>query len=87
MSYLADNYIFIHGGFDQEMPTVPTDSLLRLDLNKIFAGIPPLMMGLALESGKESINHNIPLNKKPPGHPRDPNYSSTQQGKRQSMDI
>lgn len=46
--YLLDTYIYIHGGFDQELPTVPTDSIIRLDLNKLFSGIPPLMMGLAL---------------------------------------
>ena len=48
ISYLVDSHIYIHGGFDQEMPTIPTDSVIRLDLNKLFAGVPALMTGLAI---------------------------------------
>lgn len=44
---MIDHNIYIHGGFDQEMPNIPTDKILCLDLNKIFNPIPALFKGLA----------------------------------------
>ena len=52
VSMLIDTSIFIVGGFDQEMPTVPTDQILKLDLNRLFAGNSSLMTSLAIETGK-----------------------------------
>jgi len=48
---MIDNYIYLHGGFDIISPNVPTDSMVRLDLNKIFQAYPNLYKGLAYESG------------------------------------
>ena len=45
--FLCDHNIYIHGGFDQDLPNVPTDSILRLDLNKLLSGNPSLLKGLA----------------------------------------
>ena len=33
VSFLIEDQIYIHGGFDQDVPTVPTESILKLDLN------------------------------------------------------
>lgn len=55
---MIDHNIFIHGGFDQEMPNIPTDKILCLDLNKIFSAVPSLFKGLAYEIGKDIIIHN-----------------------------
>lgn len=55
---MIDHNIFIHGGFDQEMPNIPTDKILCLDLNKIFNSVPALFKGLAYEIGKDIIIHN-----------------------------
>ena len=55
---MIDHNIYIHGGFDQEMPNIPTDKILCLDLNKIFNTVPALFKGLAYEIGKDIIIHN-----------------------------
>lgn len=56
--FMIDQHIFIHGGFDQDMPNIPTDKILSLDLNKIFNAVPALFKGLAYESGKDIIIHS-----------------------------
>jgi hypothetical protein len=33
---MFDHSIYIHGGFDQQMPNIPTEKVLSLDLNKAF---------------------------------------------------
>lgn len=50
---MIDNYIYLHGGFDIISPNIPTDSMVRLDLNKIFQAYPNLYKGLAYESGDD----------------------------------
>jgi len=55
---MIDHNIFIHGGFDQVLPNIPTDKILCLDLNKIFNSVPALFKGLAYEIGKDIIIHN-----------------------------
>lgn len=44
---MIDHNIYIHGGFDQILPNIPTDKILCLDLNKIFNSVPALFKGLA----------------------------------------
>lgn len=34
--FLIESNIYIHGGFEQIAPNVPTDSIVKLDLNKAF---------------------------------------------------
>lgn len=36
-SWLVDNQLYIHGGFDQETPSVPTEQILKIDLEKTFS--------------------------------------------------
>jgi len=55
---MIDHNIYIHGGFDQILPNIPTDKILCLDLNKIFNSVPALFKGLAYEIGKDIIIHN-----------------------------
>lgn len=54
---MIDHNIFIHGGFDQVLPNIPTDKTLCLDLNKLFNSVPALFKGLAYEIGKDIIIH------------------------------
>ena len=88
VSYLIDANLFIHGGFDQEMPTVPTDQILKLDLNKMFSGNSALLMGLAMETGRDVINHS-PANSLRRSSGRENHYISSQQSHRNDhkMDI
>jgi hypothetical protein len=45
--FMINHDIFVHGGFDQEAPNIPTESTLRIDLNKAFGPYPALFKGLA----------------------------------------
>lgn len=40
-SWLVDNQLYIHGGFDQETPSVPTEQVLKIDLEKVFTSQHP----------------------------------------------
>lgn len=89
--FLSDHNIYIHGGFDQIMPNVPTDSILKLDLNKIFAGNHSLVKSLAFEVGQDILTHNV--TKKNMNHYHNPDdrkdYPSTHHGRRsdKKMDV
>jgi hypothetical protein len=56
--FLIEDCIYIQGGFNQETPTIPTDSMIEIKLNKAFADYPNLYKGLAFELGRDVINHN-----------------------------
>ena len=45
-NWLLESSLFIHGGFDQESPNVPTDELLKLSLGKLFQPFPNLIKTL-----------------------------------------
>jgi protein phosphatase len=57
-SFMIDANMFIHGGFDQVSPSVPTDTITKIDLNKAFKNYPALYKSLAFELGHDIINHN-----------------------------
>lgn len=59
---MIDNYIYLHGGFEIISPNIPTDSMVRLDLNKIFHSQPNLFKGLAYESGNDVFTINKETN-------------------------
>ena len=86
---MIDHNIFIHGGFDQEMPNIPTDKILCMDLNKIFNTVPALFKGLAYEIGKDIIIHNPQGANHPHGlsHGNNSMRSSTQSNQRSSSSI
>jgi hypothetical protein len=50
---MIEHDIFIYGGFDQEAPNIPTESTLKLDLNKAFNTFPALFKALAFGLGKD----------------------------------
>ena len=62
ISFMVDHNIYIHGGFDQEAPNIPTSTILRIDLNKFFHSQPPLFKGLAFELGKDFFTVNTNTN-------------------------
>ena len=45
--FLIDGNVYIHGGFDQVTPSVPTDSISKIDLNKAFTKYTALYKSLA----------------------------------------
>lgn len=51
--WIVDSYLYIHGGFDQDSPNVPTEKLLRIDLAKAFKMHSALFKGLSFETGKD----------------------------------
>ena len=42
-NWLLESTLFIHGGFNQSSPNIPTDELLKLSLSKIFQPFPNLI--------------------------------------------
>lgn len=41
--WAIDTTIFMHGGFENETPNIPTNSIMKLDLMEIFNKVPSLM--------------------------------------------
>jgi protein phosphatase len=53
--------LYVHGGFDQDSPNVPTEKLLRVDLAKAFLPYISLLQELSEETGKD-LNTIAPQN-------------------------
>jgi len=49
-NWLLESTLFIHGGFDQTSPNIPTDELLKLNLGKVLQTFPNLI---------KTLNNNI----------------------------
>lgn len=43
----------MHGGFENETPNIPTNSIMKLDLMQMFEKTPPLLQKLELSIGKK----------------------------------
>jgi hypothetical protein len=65
ITFLIEDCIYIQGGFNQETPTIPTDSMIEININKAFSEHPNLYKGLAFELGRDIITHSAHTN-----HPR-----------------
>ena len=37
-----DSTIFMHGGFENETPNIPTNTIMKIDLLELFAKVPAL---------------------------------------------
>ena len=57
-AFMIDSNMYIHGGFDQVTPSVPTDQISKIDLNKAFKNYPALYKSLAYELGHDTITHD-----------------------------
>ena len=64
VSFLIEDLLYIHGGFDQDVPTVPTDSILKINLNELFKANQNLYKGLAFELGRDFLTHNPSMAKR-----------------------
>ena len=42
-TWLIQNSIYLHGGFDPDIPNIPTELMLKIDLSKIFHNYPSLL--------------------------------------------
>lgn len=38
--WAVDTLIYMHGGFENETPNIPTNSIMKLDLNELFLKSP-----------------------------------------------
>ena len=34
--WMIDTYLYVHGGFEQNSPNIPTDTIIKIDINKFF---------------------------------------------------
>lgn len=44
--WAIDNFVYMHGGFENETPNIPTNSIVKIDLAQLFRTTPPLMAKL-----------------------------------------
>lgn len=51
--WAIDQNVFMHGGFENETPNIPTNSIMKLDLMEMFAKTQPLLQKLELSIGKK----------------------------------
>ena len=42
--FLIESNLYIHGGFDQVSPSIPTETITKIDLNKAFKNYPALFI-------------------------------------------
>jgi hypothetical protein len=49
-----DHYIYMHGGFENETPNIPTNTIVRLDLITVFKGNQNLLSKLEAFVGAAS---------------------------------
>lgn len=71
--WLYETGLFIHGGFDQETPNVPTDKMIQIDLEKLLKNHPNLVKSSGFSTRDVFNPQGIP-------HPK----SNSQQGHRLS---
>ena len=66
--WVLDNNLYVHGGFEQESPNVPTDSIAKIDITSYFQSHPILMKYITANQNNSNTmstskqNENIPPN-------------------------
>lgn len=58
--WAIDSTIFMHGGFENETPNIPTNTIMKIDLLELFAKVPALTLKLdaSLGSAKRAKSPN-----------------------------
>lgn len=46
-----DNFIYMHGGFENETPNIPTNSIMKIDLTQLLKSTPVLLQKLEATLG------------------------------------
>lgn len=63
--FCVDTQLYMHGGFDNESPTVPTDAIMKLDAVQVLKGAPELLEKLencfGIQSNSGNTTPNSPL--------------------------
>lgn len=49
--WVNDTCVFMHGGFENETPNIPTNSIMKIDLVNLFKQAPALMQKLEQATG------------------------------------
>lgn len=61
--WVMDHYIYMHGGFENETPNIPTNTIVKMDLPSVFKGSPILLQKLesfvGLGSQNKSTNSSV----------------------------
>lgn len=76
--WISENYLYIHGGFDQDSPNVPTERILRMDLAMAFQSDPALFKALSAGTGKDYYSNKVGK------APQSANYNSGQKHNNQT---
>lgn len=57
--WISENYMYIHGGFDQDSPNIPTERMLKMDLARAFQEDTSLFKVLSSGTGKDFYTNKI----------------------------
>ena len=49
--WAIESFIYMHGGFENETPNIPTSTIMKIDLASLFKTTPPLMQKLEMACG------------------------------------
>lgn len=49
-----DTVVYMHGGFENETPNIPTNTIMKIDLAQLFKNTPNLMLKLEQACGNHS---------------------------------
>ncbi|CAD8102091.1 unnamed protein product [Paramecium primaurelia] len=58
-SWLVEQFLYLHGGFDSDQPNIPTEGILRIDLNKRFAQTPQLLKQMNTIKADQSFSQSF----------------------------
>ena len=51
--WVLENNLYVHGGFEQESPNVPTDNIAKIDISNYFQGH-PILSKYSLTNGQDN---------------------------------
>ncbi len=58
--WAIDATVFMHGGFENETPNIPTNSIMKLDLMELFIKVPSLVQKLEMTIGSNNKRARSP---------------------------
>lgn len=58
--WAIDATVFMHGGFENETPNIPTNSIMKLDLMELFQKVPSLVQKLEQTIGSKNQRSRSP---------------------------
>ena len=89
--WLYETGLFVHGGFDQETPNVPTDKMMQIDLEKLLKNHPNLVKSSAFATrdvfNPQGVPHPKNMNPQPSHRLSNPKIGQMESNRESLSDI